>query len=65
MVENEIVCANQPLTNNLTSFGTFFFTFQKKTFGHSFSPKLDPCSRGGPVRVAVDDPYGYRGGLVL
>ena len=52
------------------SFGTFFI-FQKELIFFNFLQKLDPCSRGGPVPVALDaraaavkGPYCSCGGAV-
>ena len=41
-----------------------FFYIQKRLFSIFLLQKLDPCSRAGPVWVAVEVPYGSRGGPV-
>ena len=60
MVENENLCENHLLKNSLMSFGTFF-TLKKSLFLLFLLQKLDHCSRGGPVRVALEVQYGSHG----
>ena len=41
-----------------------FFTIEKRLFLISLFQKLDPSSRGGPVRVALEVLYVSRGGPI-